>query len=188
MMKASDIGKNSIIEFDGAPHAVDSMQVQTPSARGGSSIYKIRFRNMRTGQKVDKALRGEESVQETEVETRRVQFLYQSGDDYTFMDTSDYSQFDLKKNEIEEAIPYLVEDLEDITALLYEDRIITIRPPDTVDLEIVECDPSIKGATAAARTKPATLSTGLVVQVPEYISQGEMIRVETRKGEFVSRV
>lgn len=187
MIKACSITKNSIVEIGGAPHSVENIVVQTPSARGGATLYKIRFRNIKTRQKVDQTLRGDDPLKEADFETRNVQYLYKNGDVFTFMDTEDYSQFELNEEEIEDAIPYLVEDMEGITALFSDGRVLGIRMPDVVEMKIEECDPSIKGASATARSKPAKLTTGLTVLVPEYISPGEVIRVDTRTNSFLSR-
>lgn len=187
MIKASDLNKNSIININDIPHAVDSISVQTPSARGGATLYKVRFRNVQTKQKVDQTLKGDDALQEANFETREVQYLYQSGDRYAFMDLTDYSQFELVKEDIEDALPYLVDDMEGITALMSDGKVLGIRMPDVVELKVAECDPSIKGASATSRTKPATLSTGLIVQVPEYVSPDEVLRIDTRSGDFLSR-
>jgi elongation factor P len=187
-IKATDLKKSSIVSINGAPHGVVSIAVQSPSARGGSSIYKVRFRNAQTGQKVDQTFKGDDQLEEVDLFRREVQYLYKNGDDYTFMDLETYDQFDLKEAEIENAIPYMIEDMEGIIALISENRVLGIVMPDTMEMEITETDPSIKGASATARTKPATLVTGLIVQVPEYISQGEVIKIDTRNDSFVSRV
>jgi elongation factor P len=187
-MKASELTKSSIVDIGGVPHRVEALQVQTPSARGGASLYKVRFRNVQSGQKVDQTLRGDDALQEAHFETRDVQYLFKNGDQYTFMDLTSYEQFELPAAEIENAIPYLIEDMEDIRALVSEERVLGVVMPDTVELRIVECDPSMKGASATARTKPATLETGLVVQVPEYIAPDETIRVDTRTNAFLNRV
>jgi elongation factor P len=187
MIKACNLNKNSIVNIQGTPHVVESLQVQTPSARGGATLYKVRFRNVQTRQKVDQTFKGEDALEEAHFETREVQYLYKDGDRFAFMDLSDYSQFELTEEELGEAVQYLVDDMEGITALISEERVLGVRMPDVVELEIVECDPSMKGASATARTKPATLSTGLVVQVPEYIAQGDVIRVDTRSNSYLSR-
>lgn len=187
MIKACNITKNSIVEIGGAPHTVENIAVQTPSARGGATLYKIRFRNIKTQQKVDQTLRGDDPFKEADFETREVQYLYKNGDIYTFMDVEDFSQIELNETEIEDVIPYLVEDMEGITALLSDGRVLGIRMPDVVVMKIEECDPSIKGASATARSKPAKMTTGLTVLVPEYISPGEVIRVDTRTNAFLSR-
>ncbi len=186
-MRASEISRSSVVDIGGTPHVVENVQVQTPSARGGATLYKIRFRNVVTKQKVDQTYRGDDKVDEADLEHREVQYLYKNGDSYTFMDLLDYSQFDLMEADIEDAIPYLIDDMEGITVLLSEGRILGIRMPDVVEMKIVECDPSMKGASATSRTKPAQLSTGLTVQVPEYIASGEIIRVDTRTNTFLSR-
>ncbi len=186
-MKACDLTKSSVIDFNGIPHIVESIKTQTPSARGGATLYKVRFRNVQTKQKLDQTLKGEDTLQETHFEKREVQYLYKNSDRYTFMDLEDYSQFELTEADIADEIPYLVDEMEGITALISEGRVLGIKMPDVIELEITECDPSMKGASATARTKPATLSTGLIVQVPEYIAPGEKIRVDTRSNEFLSR-
>ena len=187
MIKACDLKKTSVIEIDGVPHVIENIAQQSPTARGGGTIYKVRFRNVSTKQKVDKTYRGEDALQEATFETKQVQYLYKDGDRYNFMDLESYEQFELFEEDIEECLPFLLEEMEGITALTSEGKVLTLRMPDTVELEIVECPPAMKGASATSRTKPATLSTGLVVQVPEYIEQGETIRVDTRERKFLSR-
>jgi elongation factor P len=103
------------------------------------------------------------------------------------MDLENYEQFELFQEDIEDILPFLVEDMEGISALTSDGKVLTLRMPDTVELEIVECAPSMKGASATARTKPATLTTGLIVQVPEYIEHGETIKVDTRERKYLSR-
>ena len=186
-MKASDLTKTSIVDIGGTPHRVESIQVQSPSARGGASIYKVRFRNVQSGQKVDQSLRGDDNLKEASFETKEVQYLYKNADLYAFMDLEDYSQFELPAAQLESAIPYLIEDMEGIKALTSEGQVLAVIMPDTIDMKIEECDPSIKGASATSRTKPATLETGLIVQVPEYISPGERIRIDTRTNVFLKR-
>jgi len=187
MIKACDLKKTSVIDIDGAPHCVENISQQSPTARGGGTIYKVRFRNVSTKAKVDKTYRSEDILQEASFETNEVQYLYQDGDRYAFMDLSSYEQFELTKDDIEECLPFLLEDMEGIIALVSEGRVLTLRMPDTVEMEIVECPPSMKGASATSRTKPATLPTGLVVQVPEYIEPGETIKVDTRDRKYLSR-
>jgi len=187
MIKACDLKKASVIDIDGTPHIIQSISQQSPTARGGGTIYKVRFRNVSTKQKVDKTYRSEDALQEASYETKEVQYLYQDGDRYAFMDLESYEQFELFKDDIEECLPFLVEDMEGIIALTSDGKVLTLRMPDTIDLEIVECPPAMKGASATSRTKPATLTTGLVVQVPEYIEQGESIKVDTRDRKYLSR-
>ena len=187
MIKACDLKKSSVIDIDGTPHVIENISSQSPTARGGGTIYKVRFRNVTTKAKVDKTFRAEDALQESSFDLNEVQYLYKDGDRYAFMDLESYEQFELMEEDIEECLPFLLEDMEGIIALVSEGRVLTLRMPDTIELEIVECPPAMKGASATSRTKPATLSTGLIVQVPEYIAPGESIKVDTRERKFLSR-
>ena len=187
MSRASELKRGSIVNLNGAPHILEDLTIQTPSARGGASIYKMRFRNVITKSKEDKSFRGEDLLEDVAFEKREVQFSYVQGDNYTFMDVEDYNEFSLKADELAYERQFLVEGMEGIMALISDERVLAIEVPGVVELEIEECGPSIKGASATARTKPATLVTGFVVQVPEYLAQGEVIRVDTRTGKFLSR-
>ncbi len=187
MIKACNIKRGDVVDIGGMPHVVESLSVQSPSARGGATLYKVRFRNVQTKQKVDQSLRGDDGFQEADFDTVEAQYLYKNGDQYTFMDMTDYTQYDLPESEVEEAIPFLVDDMEGITLQMSDGRVLGIQMPSVVELQIVECDPSMRGASATSRTKPAKLQTGLVVQVPEYMSPEEVVRVDTRTSEFLSR-
>ena len=186
-IKASDLTKNSVVEMNGDPHVVESLRTQSPSARGAATLYKVRFRNVRTRAKLDQTFKGDDPLRETEFDTRDVQFSFREGDRFTFMDAEDYSQFELAADEIEDVIPYLTESTEGLKALVQNGKVLCLQLPDTVILEITECAPSMKGASVTARTKAATLETGLTIQVPEYMSQGEKVKVDTREGTFLQR-
>ncbi len=187
MFKASDLKKGDVVRIEGDPHIVETVKVQSPSARGAVTLYKIRFRNLKSKRKVDQALRGDDILAEADFERRQVQYLYGDASSITFMDLQDYSQFTLAKDEIEEEWPYLTEGIEGLISIASEGRVLGLEVPTFINLEIVDTIPSVKGGSVTARTKPATLSTGLVVQVPEYMSTGETIRVDTRTGEYVSK-
>ncbi len=187
MPKACDLKRGSIVDIDGTPHMVEDLTIQTPSARGGASLYKLRFRNLATKHKLDQSCKGDDSFRDTDFERRNVQFSYMQGNDYVFMDLDDYSELTLTPDDLGDAINYVTEDLEGIQALVSAGRVLGLELPATVDLDVEQCDPSIKGASATARTKPATLSTGLVIQVPEYLSPDERVRVDTRTGRFLGR-
>lgn len=186
-MLAKEIKRGSIVNYNGAPCLVESVQVQTPSARGAATFYKFRARNLSTRQKVDIALRGGDSLEEADFNRRPVKYLYADASCMHFMDEQDYNQYALPKEDLAEQSKYVTESLEGMLALIYNGRCIGIQLPVAVELKITRCDPAIKGASATARTKPATLETGLVVQVPEYLTEGETIRVDTRTGEYLSR-
>lgn len=187
MAKASDLKKGMVVEINGAPHVVRQVEVRSPSSRGAATLYKVRFNNLKTGQKLDETLKGEDFFKDADCVRVKVQYSYKDGDHYVFMNMEDYSQYSLDGADLEEQQGYLTEGLEDIVALLLDDTLLTIELPASVALEIVETAPEIKGATATGRTKPARLSTGIEVQVPEYLKTGETIRVNTVTGKFMSR-
>jgi len=186
-MLAKDIKRGSVVVYDGAPCMIESVTVQSPSARGANTFYKYRARNLGTKQKVDITLRGGESLDEADFQRREVKFMYADADAYHFLDQADYNQYSVPKEDLQEECNYFTEELEGMLALVYTGECIGVQLPTTVSLKITQCDPTIKGASATARTKPATLETGLVVQVPEYLSCGEVIKVDTRTGQFISR-
>ena len=187
MPKASELKKGTVVEINGEPYIVKSLESRSPSSRGAQTIYKIRFNNAQTGQKHDESCKADDMFTEVDLIKRQVQFLYQDGDMFTFMDVEDYSQYTLGKSELEDDLGYLTDGLEGIYALIVDDRVLGVELPQTVSLEITDTAPAIKGASATSRTKPATLVTGLEVQVPEYIETGEIIKINTDTGKFMSR-
>lgn len=189
MIKACDLGRNGIVSINGSPYIVEDLKVSTPSARGAASIYRFRFRNLITKVKLDQACHGDDKFDELDFEKRQVQFLYKEQNGaYTFMDVDDYSQFSLSADDLGDQIYYLIEDMEDIKALIVNGNPVAIELPPNVALKIADCEPTMKGQTVTARTKSATLQTGLSIQVPEYITAGETVKVSTATGEFLGRV
>ncbi len=187
MISTSDFKKGVLIELDNAPCIIETLQVQTPSARGASTLYKIRVRNLKSGQRIDKSFRGGDVLPEPDFEKKGIQFLYKDGDNFYFMDLADYNQFSIPDTQLKEEAGYLHEDLEGIKSLIYNGEVIGIEIPTSVDIEVEECPPPGMSKSATPRPKEAKLKTGKVVLVPDYIDQGELIRVDTRTGEFVSR-
>ena len=181
-MIAKDIKRGHIVNYNGAPCMIETINVQSPSARGAATFYKYRARNLITKQKVDITLRGGESLPEADFQKRPVKFMYADPAEVHFLDDGNYEQYSLSRDDLSEELQYLTENLEGVQALIYNDQCVGIQLPVTVELKVVQCDPGIKGASATARTKPATLETGLIVQVPEYLSEGERIKVDTRNG------
>jgi elongation factor P len=186
-MLAKDIKPGTIVVYNDSPCLVKEVFSQSPSARGASMIYKDRCVNLLTKQKVDIALRGGESLDEADFQRRPVQFMYADGAWLHFLDQTDYNQYSLPADQLEQEARFLTERLEGVQALIYNDQCVGIQVPLTVELKVVQCDPAIRGNSATARTKPATLETGLVVQVPEYLKQGETVKVDTRTGQYLSR-
>jgi elongation factor P len=187
MFKASELKKGMIVEIDGAPHIVKQLEAKSPSSRGAVTLYKVRFNNLRTRQKLDSSFKGDDLLKEADCVRVPVQFSYVDGDEYYFMNQEDYSQYAMNTSQLEDQIPYLVEQQEDIVALIMDGNLVGIELPQSVTLEVVETPPAVTGSSATNRSKTATLSTGLEVQVPEYLSKGEMIKVNTVTGKYMSR-
>lgn len=155
-------------------------------ARGGATV-RTKVINLRSGSITEKTFNTGEKVQDVRLDHQEVQFLYSDGDLYYFMNTETYEQPALGKETLANVIPYLVDGLE-VKLSTYEGEPIDLEIPTTVELEVVNTDPGFAGDTATGATKPATLSTDLVVQVPLFINEGDIIRVDTRSGEYLTRV
>jgi elongation factor P len=186
-MQAKEIKRGHIVNYHDAPCLIESVTVQSPTARGAATVYKFRARNLITRQKVDITLRSGDSMVEADFRKRPVKFMYADATHLHFLDQADYNQYSLAREDLAEEAQYLSEDLEGVQALIYNEECVGIQLPVAVELTVVECDPALKGASATARTKPAKLQTGLVVQVPEYLAAGEKIKVDTRTGQYLSR-
>lgn len=187
MIKANELKKSMVVGIDGHRFIVKDVQVKSPSSRGANTLYKVRFNNVVTKQKMEGTYKGEDGFQNVDFSRRAVQLIYKEIESCTFMDNDDYAQYTVDKSLIEDEMLYLTDGLAGVFALIADDDLLGIELPSSVDLEIMECAPSIKGASASARTKPATLSTGLVVQVPEYLAAGEVIKVNTSNAKYMSR-
>lgn len=188
MPKASSLSRGNIINIDNHPYQVKQIEVHSPSARGANTLYKVRYASLISGQKLDQTYKGNDWLEEMTVDKRRVSFLYQDQHLYTFMDSETFEQYALAEAALEHQVQWLVDGLENITVLLRDGHPLCIELPATIDLEIVATAPAIKGATATNRNKPATLSNGVSVLVPEYLTAGEIIRVNTESGQYMSRV
>lgn len=186
-MKANEVKKGMVIEQDGKNIHIKHIFVQSPHSRGGSTLYKMSGSDLSSGQKFERSFKGDEVVNQVDVSRRSVQLLFSDNETFTFMDSENYDQFTMNSELLEEETKFLYDGLEGISALVSDEQILGIELPNTMSLEISECAPGIKGGSASARTKPATLVTGLVVQVPEYLSPGEVIKINTDTREFISR-
>lgn len=187
MPKASEIKRGDVVEIEGVPHVLKHMETKSPSSRGAVTLYKFRFKNLLTGFKKEVSSKGEEQFGSIDCQRVSVQFSYVDGDEYHFMDLADYTQYSLNRPDLEDQLGYLKEGLDDITALIINSQIAAIEVPQVVTLLIIDTAPGLKGASASSRTKPATLETGLVVQVPEYISNRELVKINTTNAKFMSR-
>lgn len=187
MPKASEIKKNQAIEHNGRVLIVRGIERSVPQGRAGGSLYRMRMYDVVTGQKVDETFKDVDMLNFADLTRRPAMFSYLDGEQYVFMDNEDYTPYNLDKESIADEIPFITEETEGMMVLIINDVPVAVELPSSVELNIIECDPSIKGASATARTKPATLSTGLIIQVPEHIANGDRVKVNTAESKFMSR-
>ncbi|HMQ51183.1 MAG TPA: elongation factor P [Anaerolineae bacterium] len=185
MISANDLRKGTTYTEDGDLFKVLDFS-HNKTARGGATI-RVKVSNLRTGSIFEKTYNGGERVQDIRLDHSQAQYLYNDGDLYYFMDNETFEQPAINKEILEEIIPYLTENME-VKISSYDGEPIDIEIPVTVDLKVIETEPGFAGDTAQGATKPATLSTGLVVQTPLFVNIGDMIRVDTRTGAYVTRV
>ncbi|TXD36521.1 elongation factor P [Lujinxingia vulgaris] len=185
MISTQDFRKNLKIEIDGEPYVIIDCQHVKPGK--GVAFVKTRIKSLISGRVLDQNYRSGDKVDQPNLESRTMQYLYPEDAFYVFMDTSTYEQIRLSNDAVEEVLPYLKDNLE-VDILFHNGKPISVEPPTFLVLEVTQTDPGFKGDTAQGATKPATLETGLTVQVPLYMEIGQMVKVDTRTGEFVERV
>lgn len=184
MITTSDFKRGLWIEVDGDPWLIQEVSRNSPTARGASTIVKVKMRNPQTGHVQEKSYRGGDKANEPNVEERAVQYLYKDGEGYHFMDQESYEQFSLRPDDLGDAVKYLVDNLE-LTAMHLDEQVLGVQVPGQVELKVTDCPPPTKGTSG---NKKATLETGLVIQVPAYLEQGEIVRIDTSDDRFLQRV
>ncbi|MFD1428055.1 elongation factor P [Kroppenstedtia sanguinis] len=184
MISTSEFRTGLTIELDGDVWQVMDFQHVKPGK--GAAFVRSKLRNLRNGNIQERTFRAGEKMARAHVESRQMQFLYESGGEYTFMDNETYDQVTLPAGRLEREVKFLKENM-NVNLVIYNGETLGVDLPNTVELEVVETDPGIRGDTATGGSKPAKLETGLVVQVPLFINQGDRLIVDTRKGEYVSR-
>jgi elongation factor P len=187
MVNSSDLKRGLLLEIDNAPWVIVDCSFQTPSARGASTLTKIKIRNLKTGAVLQKSYRGGEMLKEADCERRNAQYLFKEGEDYVFMDEETYEQSPLSAEVLGDAVGFLLDGMK-VRTQLYNGEVISVELPNVVEMLVVDTTPTIKGATAQAQMKPAKLETGIEILVPPYLESGERIRVDTRDGRFIERV
>jgi len=184
-MKASEIQKGLTVKIDGKLYAiVDYDHVKLGK---GGAVYQTKLKSLMDGSIQNVRLRSDETIEEAYLDTRTYEYLYSAGSEHVLMDTTNYEQITLDDDAFGDGSKYLKPNTQ-LQVSMYEGKPIVTRLPNTVDLEVTDAPPEIKGATASDQRKPATLETGLVVQVPSFVKVGELVRVDTRTGEYVTRV
>lgn len=187
MPKASELKRGSVVAINGQPYIVNHIDMKAPSSRGANTLYKVRFNHAQSKQKHEATFKGEDMLDNIDLERRQCQYSYLDDDLYVFMDDEDYSQYSLSADNLGDQVQFITEGLQGIMGLLVDGQIIGIELPQSVVLEIVDTAPGIKGASASARSKPATCASGLVIQVPEYLEVGERVKVNTQEASYMSR-
>ena len=185
MYNASDLRKGLKIEIDGEPYVVTVFEFSKPGK--GQSLYRCKLKNMITGVIIDPTYRSGDTFKPADLSERRMQYLYNQDDEFWFMDVENYEQSALKEDQVGDAKNYLIDNLE-VDILFFGDRPIGITLPNFVDLTVTKADPWAKGDSVTGDTKPITLETGYELRVPPFIEEGGKITVDTRTGEYVTRV
>ncbi|MBD8003543.1 elongation factor P [Bacillus norwichensis] len=184
MISVNDFKTGLTIETDGGIWRVLEFQHVKPGK--GAAFVRSKLRNLRTGAIAEKTFRAGEKVSKAQIDNRTMQYLYSSGDQYVFMDQQTYEQIELPASQIEHELNFLLENME-VHIIMFNGETLGVELPNTVNLKVAATEPGIKGDTASGGSKPATMETGLVVQVPFFVNEGDTLVINTSDGSYVSR-
>ncbi|WP_195571180.1 elongation factor P [Paenibacillus sp. 1001270B_150601_E10] len=184
MISVNDFKTGLTVEVDGDIFSVIEFQHVKPGK--GAAFVRSKLRNLRNGNVTEKTFRAGETISRAQIDNREVQYLYNSGEEYTFMDNESYDQFSLSKDQLEWELNFL-KDNSIVNIVSYQGEIIGINLPNSVELKVIETEPGVKGNTAQGALKSATVETGLTVQVPLFINEGDVLLIDTREGKYISR-
>lgn len=185
MLSASDLRKGLKVQIDGNPYIVTDFEFSKPGK--GQALYRTKMRNMISGNQLVKTYRSNDKFEKAELDEKKMQFLYSQGEEYHFMDTENYEQLFLTKEQLGENVNFLIDNME-VEVLFYDGQPIDVTLPIFVNLEVVRADPWAKGDTSGNDTKPVTVLTGYELQVPPFVEEGDKIQIDTRTGQYVTRV
>ncbi|MHB1379515.1 MAG: elongation factor P [Desulfurivibrionaceae bacterium] len=185
MYSASDFRKGLKVQIDGEPYVMTDFSFSKPGK--GQALYRARLRNMITGNSFEKTFRSNDKLEKAALEERTMQYLYCQGEEYIFMDNVSFEQLEISKAQLGDAVNFLVDNM-DVEVLQYNGRPIGVTLPNFVNLKVTQSDPWVKGDTSGSDSKPVTLETGYVVQVPPFIEEGDKLQIDTRTGVYVTRV
>jgi elongation factor P len=181
---ATQLRPGMVIKHNNDLHSVFSVEHRTPGNL--RAFIQAKLRNLRTGAMFEHRFRSSDAIEKITVDEEQMEYLYQDGDNFVFMNTETYDQLHLGKDILGDAVDYLTPNLQ-IKVEFFDGKPVGVELPQTVELKIIQTEPGLKSATASSVTKPATTETGLVVQVPPFINEGEVIRVDTSEGSYLSR-
>lgn len=184
MISTNDFRTGMTIELNGEPCQVVDFQHVKPGK--GAAFVRAKIKNLKNGSVIEQTFRAGEKVPKAVLDRRQMQYLYNDGDNYVFMDIENFEQIFLTLEQLKGTEKYLKENMECLV-MLYQGKVLGIDLPNTVELEVVETEPGIKGDTASGGSKPAKLETGLVVQVPFFVNTGDVLRIDTRSGQYIER-
>ena len=184
MIMAGDFRKGVTVEIDGQVWSISDFQHVKPGK--GAAFVRTKLKNVMTGAVLERTFNPSDKYPKAHIETREMQYLYSDGELYYFMDVESYEQLALNHDQVEDAINFIVENM-NVTIRFYKDKPFSVAPPNFVELEITETEPGFKGDTATGTTKPAILETGFKINIPLFVNQGDRIRVDTRTGEYMER-
>lgn len=187
MPKVNEIKRGQVIEHDGTVYAVRHIDRSAPTARGGGTLYRFKLEAIPGGERRELTFKGDDSLKDADLVRRQCEYSYRDADGLVFMDSEDYTQYVLSESDVGDAAVYLLEGQGGIYMLIIADQPVAIQLPQSVVLAVTDTAPVMKGATASRSAKPARLETGVDVLVPDYITPGEKIKVNTETGEFMSR-
>ena len=186
-MKAYDIKKGNVVEYNGGTYQVRDIERSSPQGRGGNMRYRFTMYSIPGAIKLDASFDGDDDLLEVDMSRRQATYSDKDGEAFVFLDDEDYTPYTLDSDAIGDAAGYIVDDLTGIYVQLIDDAPVAIQLPQSVAMEVIETPPELKGGTATKRPKPAKLSTGIEIMVPEYIGNGEKVWVNTTTGEFGGR-
>ena len=187
MPKVNEIKRGQVIEHEGTVYAVRQIDRSAPTARGGGTLYRFKLEAIPGGERRELTFKGDDSLKDADLVRRQCEYSYRDADGLVFMDSEDYTQYVLSESDVGDAADYLLEGQGGIYMLIIADQPVAIQLPQSVVLAVTDTAPVMKGATASRSAKPARLETGVDVLVPDYITPGEKIKVNTETGEFMSR-
>ncbi|HOU36032.1 MAG TPA: elongation factor P [Candidatus Omnitrophota bacterium] len=183
-LSINDLKNGLTILVDGSPYMILDSQFVKPGK--GAAFTRCKMRNMKTGNILEQTFRGDEKIEEAFIEESKLQYQYNSGDMFYFMDLENYDEKAISRDVLGDKVNYLKDNIE-VTALSYKDDILTVNLPNFVVYRITSSEPGVKGDTAKAGTKPAKIETGAVIQVPLFVNEGDFIKVDTRTGTYLER-
>ena len=184
MISTNDLRTGATVEIDGDAWSIIDFQHVKPGK--GAAFVRTKMKNLRTGSVLERTFNAGEKLSRARVESRKMQFLYRIGEEFTFMDTESYEQLTMQTAELGNAVNYLIDNMI-IEMIVFEEKVIGVDLPNAVELKIADTEPGVRGDTATGGSKPATLETGLVIRVPFFINIGETVRVDTRNNEYLGR-